>query len=54
MTVNEVPLRPGRVELDTSICPPMSSTMPRVTHSPTPVPFSPLVVKKGAKTFSRC
>ena len=46
--VNEVPASPV-VELTTEIRPPRRSTMPLTTHSPIPVPLSPLVVKNGSK-----
>src|SRR5450759_5079005 len=52
-TVKQVPERPRRRVLHTRIEPPTRSTIPKLTHRPSPVPLSPLVVKKGSKIRTR-
>ena len=44
--VKQVPVCPA-VEVSTRIPPPSRPTIPFTTHNPIPVPFSPLVLKKG-------
>jgi hypothetical protein len=46
----QVPLLPGRTLLRIWIEPPNRLMIPLATHSPSPVPYSPLVVKDGSKT----
>lgn len=46
-----VPLCPGRALVRIEIVPSCFCTIPLLTHKPSPVPFSSLVVKKGSKTL---
>lgn len=46
----QVPLLLGRTLLRIFIEPPSRFMIPFATQRPSPVPFSPLVVKKGSKT----
>jgi hypothetical protein len=52
-TENTVPEFPGRVLLLARMDPPCFWTIPCDTQSPSPVPLSPLVVKKGSKSLAR-
>ena len=50
--MKDVPEFPERVQVRTRTKPPCFSTIPRETHNPRPVPFSPFVVKKGSKRLA--
>jgi len=52
-TVTVVPWTPDWVWLSMAMEPSCFSMMPLLTQRPRPVPFSPLVVKKGWKSLGR-